>query len=461
MCKGKRNCQCKRKVNKKPFAKRHAQRLQSNLAKGEIRREKFEGREHLIVPVVMARTDVPMNGGLIRAEDMHPQSWNGVPVTVGHPEGADVTLGSANSPAALEKWAVGKIFNASFDGVRLKGEAWVDVDKAEALHPGLVDQIVSRDMDVSTGYFSDDFAEKGTLNGKEYEVIHKALKPDHLALLPNEVGACSFEEGCGVRSNKKGTAMKVKEALRVLANALLGQERKTPVKPKAKAKVHERGDDDDDRQIRADLISHEDSPFVPDDEMALSMLSKDTLAKMRDSFIPKAQEGDEEEESSTNEDDEEKDDTTSNEDDESEDDTTSNEDGEDEKPKEQKGKKNASPAPKANGKGKPVKKNCTGSSALSDEDKAALAFAKTHLAKEREGLEAKVVANTKFTAEQVKKFDLDTLKTMVESFDVAPDYSGRAVPKTHDLKDAPESVKAMSSTSYLDTIRNSKKKEAA
>jgi hypothetical protein len=50
---------------------------------------------------------------------------------------------------------------------------------------------------------------------------------------------------------------------------------------------HARGSDDDRRQIIADLISSDDSPFTPDDEDALRMMSNDALRTVRDDFLPK------------------------------------------------------------------------------------------------------------------------------------------------------------------------------
>jgi hypothetical protein len=38
-------------------------------------------------------------------------------------------------------------------------------------------------------------------NGEEYEETLYDFIPDHIALLPNELGACSWADGCGVREN--------------------------------------------------------------------------------------------------------------------------------------------------------------------------------------------------------------------------------------------------------------------
>jgi hypothetical protein len=46
-----------------------------------------------------------------------------------------------------------------------------------------------------------------------------------------------------------------------------------------------RGDDDDARQIIADLISDDGSPFTPDDDQALRMMSAASLREMRRKYL--------------------------------------------------------------------------------------------------------------------------------------------------------------------------------
>lgn len=170
-------------------------------AEAEAKHITYEGRDTLVVPVVMARADVVMNGSWVPVEELIPETWNGVPVTVGHPE-KDKGFTSANSPEVLTDWAVGRIFNAALDGLKLKAEAWIDMERATAVAPGLVPSLeAGLPMNISTGYFCDDEPAAGDLNGKTYTAISRKLRPDHLALLPDEEGACSWTDGCGVRTN--------------------------------------------------------------------------------------------------------------------------------------------------------------------------------------------------------------------------------------------------------------------
>lgn len=189
---------------------------------GVTRHETLEGRDHLVVPVVMIREGV-LNGALLTREEFgaFPAAWDGRPVPVLHPEDSGEPI-SANSPRVLER-TIGKLFQTHVEGDKLKAEAWIDVQKAQALGFGPMLETLEAGtpgMEVSTGYFSDSEPAEGEFNGRPYTEIHRNIRPDHLALLPGEIGACSWADGCGVRANKRGMRVKVNEALNVLRQAL-------------------------------------------------------------------------------------------------------------------------------------------------------------------------------------------------------------------------------------------------
>lgn len=259
--------------------------LRVNLSSTESRREVFKGVDHLVVPLVMLRETV-VNGGLVLLSELKPQGWNGVPVTIGHPEVNGKPV-SANTPKVLEQWQVGHIFNAWTDADKLKAEAWLDIEKTEAFRPGLVATLEGgAEMDVSTGYYSTDVPELGEHKGKPYFEVHKDLKPDHLALLPDEEGACNWEDGCGVRVNKeKNMSDKDDKPQDVSPEMMAGVARFFKTFGRQNPKTNLRGDDDDFRQMVADLISNDSSPFVPDDEYALREMSYDTVMAMRDQYV--------------------------------------------------------------------------------------------------------------------------------------------------------------------------------
>lgn len=252
----------------------------ANLLQGS-RRITYDGKDTLVVPVIMIRSDVVMNGALVPNEELFAGAWNGVPVTINHPGIHDGF--TANKPEVMEKMCVGTIFNAQVKRGILRAEAYIDIKKANALMPGLVDRLESgKPMDVSTGYYSTDYPEHGNSNGRDYGEVSRELKPDHLALLPNDTGACSYEDGCGVRANQRKASMaddkpaeegKIKKAVENFLRSL------------GIPSLNARGSDDDWRQITADLIASDASPFTPDDMDALRMLSYPTLVYLRDEYL--------------------------------------------------------------------------------------------------------------------------------------------------------------------------------
>lgn len=169
----------------------------------KVRNELLDNREHLVVPVVMAIAGVEMNGHTISADELIAQHWNGRPVTVGHPQESDAFVSASANPSVFQNWSVGQLFNSEVteDG-KLKAEAYLDQSK---LSDDLKQQLAQNEnMDVSTGMFADITANNEMVN----------IRPDHLALLPNEEGACNFEDGCGVRANKLQVAVStIKKAL--------------------------------------------------------------------------------------------------------------------------------------------------------------------------------------------------------------------------------------------------------
>lgn len=172
--------------------------FQANVRNG-VRRERFDGRDHLVVPVVALREGV-LNGFYVPRDEIRRSAaaWNGVPLPVHHPmqNGRPVT---ANSPQQLEQRNLGRLFNVRAEGDKLKGEMYVDIPRAEQLgHSNIVQTLEQGgQLEVSTAYFSEDDFVQGNHSGRQYQAISRNLRPDHLALLPNETGACSWEDGCG------------------------------------------------------------------------------------------------------------------------------------------------------------------------------------------------------------------------------------------------------------------------
>ena len=159
------------------------------------------GRRYLVSPVIALRAGV-LNGVLVEAAEFgkYAQSWSGRPVPLGHPQLNGQYI-SANSPDVWASDVPGHFWNVEVDGDKLKGEIWIDLAKCESMGERAT-AIVNRlragtPVEVSTGYFSDTDLASGVWNGKPYLGIARNIRPDHLALLPDENGACSWADGCG------------------------------------------------------------------------------------------------------------------------------------------------------------------------------------------------------------------------------------------------------------------------
>ena len=165
-----------------------------------------DGVEYVIAPVI-AIVEGVHHGSTGRefysADELskNVEAWNGMPLTIDHPE-RDGQRVSASDPEIAEKFLVGKFYNVVYEGGKLKGEIWVEVDRIKRLSPETLVMIeTGKPLEVSTGLFAFGDGMGGNWNGEEFDNTLYDFSPDHLALLPNDVGACSIADGCGVRMN--------------------------------------------------------------------------------------------------------------------------------------------------------------------------------------------------------------------------------------------------------------------
>jgi len=104
---------------------------------------------------------------------------------------------------------LGRFYNAGLDGTRLVGEFWLDKgvlmssEDGEALFTKIKN---SHPIEVSTGYYAESVPKTGKWNDKDYALVDTNLRPDHIAVLPDDIGACSLEDGCGLNRNRANVA---------------------------------------------------------------------------------------------------------------------------------------------------------------------------------------------------------------------------------------------------------------
>lgn len=187
-------------------------RVIANLS-GESRIERLHGREHLVLPVKMIVPGVlnGSNGPLLYPPSevgKDPHDWNGMPIVVRHPTDSKGNPVSARSASVLNKSGIGIVLESKF-GKALEAEAWFDIEKTIKVNSRLYERLAAGEpVELSTGLWTINEPRKGTYKNKPYTHIARNYKPDHLAILPDEKGACSVKDGCGVNvrnRNKKRT----------------------------------------------------------------------------------------------------------------------------------------------------------------------------------------------------------------------------------------------------------------
>jgi hypothetical protein len=186
----------------------------ANIA-GKTRREIFNGREHLVAPLSLIVPGVlnGSNGPLLYPLDelsKEPSAWNHIPIVLYHPT-ADGKPVSARNAGVLDKSQLGIVLHAAMND-KLTAEGWFDVDHTRRRAPGVFKLLEQgKPVELSTGLLTDTTPEQGEHNGVKYTAVARNYRPDHLAILPDQVGACSIKDGCGVfvnKANQKESTMK-------------------------------------------------------------------------------------------------------------------------------------------------------------------------------------------------------------------------------------------------------------
>lgn len=181
--------------------------LKFNVANTPIRHEVLHGRSYIVAPMAMLTEGVHNGSGgplLYKADEIKraAPAWNMKPIVVYHPQinGRGV---SACDRDILEAQQVGMVMNARWDG-KLRAEAWIDENRARAVDARVLDALLeNKVMEVSTGLFTENLPDEGVWNegtptAEPYTAVAVAHQPDHLALLPDQIGACSVADGAGL-----------------------------------------------------------------------------------------------------------------------------------------------------------------------------------------------------------------------------------------------------------------------
>jgi len=171
---------------------------------GKPIKKKFNGADHYVFPAVIAKTGV-MNNVFYSADVLNNTHdlWNGVKVTLRHPQfnGNNTSINSADISG---KFSIGEIYNVKFEDDKLKGDIYINEASIEDKQASyLLDWLnEGKNIDVSTGLDKVSLTnQEGEHDGKKYNAILNSFKADHVAILPDEKGACSAADGCGTLFN--------------------------------------------------------------------------------------------------------------------------------------------------------------------------------------------------------------------------------------------------------------------
>lgn len=169
-----------------------------------VRNDRLADKDYLVVPMIMLTEGVHIGSEgpyyYPKAENAkRVELWNMKPVVVYHPDGP-----TACTQEVLNTRQIGVIMNAKAErkGERVKAEAWLDEARVKKVDNRILEAIRNEEMlELSTGLFADSDEEPGEWNEEEYNGTLHNYGPDHLAILPDQVGACSVEDGAGFYRN--------------------------------------------------------------------------------------------------------------------------------------------------------------------------------------------------------------------------------------------------------------------
>lgn len=186
-----------------------------------ITTETIDGKPHIVVrgitPVV---DDIVMNRKLYPAAEIE-KAYNTLernPMPLGHPK-VDGKHVSARDVRAVNEYHVGAwLQNVSHKDRRVTGDMYVNRQYAESSDKGKrlinrLDEMLagtnSEPIHISTGLLYSGIAANGESKGKKYNEIATNMMFDHVAVLLDEPGAGTPEEGVGIFVNAEGDELEI------------------------------------------------------------------------------------------------------------------------------------------------------------------------------------------------------------------------------------------------------------
>lgn len=220
------------------------------------RRVTVNGREFIvtsatmIVPGVLTGSRGPLFYPAATVAQ-NANDWEGTQITLNHPKSED------------DRVVLGIIRNPKISKRKLVAEAWIDIDATKNADERILEAVTSgKIVEISTGFHGQYDDLPGVWNGKEYNEIVRDIRPDHLAVLPDAVGACSVDDGCGLNKNQKADncSCKKEKKMTKTRNALTDEKRS---------------------ELIDGIVENSNGLFSDDDAEKLESFTDNQLLKMR------------------------------------------------------------------------------------------------------------------------------------------------------------------------------------
>lgn len=175
-----------------------------------VRRVQENGITYLVAPATSIVPGVLAGSkGPLLYEPGHIQAavpdWDGVPITVYHP--SDPITGEPLQSGDLGVWerqGVGEVRKTTYNG-KLQHELWFDENRTERIDPRVRNALLRGEpIELSTGLYTKNVPSPlgSSHKGRLYTAYARNHVPDHMAILPDQRGACSRQDGCGVLINR-------------------------------------------------------------------------------------------------------------------------------------------------------------------------------------------------------------------------------------------------------------------
>lgn len=209
--------------------------LTANITAAKARLVREAGKEWLVAPAtsivegVLSGSQGPL---LYPADEIsrNVAAWDLVPITLFHP--SDPITNEplpAKAPGVPARQWIGDVRNSVYRG-KLQHALWFDVERTRAADSRFGTDVYGKltrgePIELSTGLYTrnDEAPPNSNHNGRLYTHVARDYRPDHIAVLPGQVGACSVADGCGVLINSGAAARpSVFDRFLAVCNRLLG-----------------------------------------------------------------------------------------------------------------------------------------------------------------------------------------------------------------------------------------------